>query len=258
MQKLISLFKYRELLKNLVLKELRLRHKRSFLGFFWSVLNPLLMMAVFSIVFKGRFNIEKYPAFLLTGLLPWNFFAVALANSVHSLITNGGLIKQVYFPRAIIPISAILAYLINFLFALIPLAILLIIFKVKISTGILFLPLVILGQLFFIIGLGLFLSALNVFYRDVAEILEVVTLAWFFLTPVFYTVNMVSGVSSIFYRFNPMFYFIELYHQILYNGAALSSFNFSFLLSAYAWALASFIIGWTTFHRLEPAWIKEL
>jgi len=256
MEKLLSLFRYRELLKNLVLKELRLRHKRSFLGFFWSVLNPLLMMVVFSVVFKGRFNIEKYPVFLITGLLPWNFFAIALANSVHSLLTNGTVIKQVYFPRAIIPISTILAYFINFLFACIPLALLLIIFKVRIGTGILFLPLVILGQLFFVIGLGLLLSALNVFYKDVAEILEVVTLAWFFLTPIFYTVNMISGVAPVFYRFNPMFYFIELYHQILYSAVALPSF--SFFLSAYAWALASFIIGWTIFHRLEPAWIKEL
>jgi len=253
MKKLISLFRYRELLKNLVLKELKLRHKRSFLGFFWSVLNPLLMMAVLSIAFAKRFDIEKYPVFIMTGLLPWNFFAIAMANSVHSLITNGGLIKQVYFPRAIIPISTILAYLINFLFALIPLGILLIIFKIKIGTGIFFLPLVILGQLFFVIGLGLLFSALNVFYKDVAEILEVVTLAWFFLTPIIYNVG---GVISILYRFNPMFYFIELYHEILYNGVSLPSFRF--FLSAYAWAFASFIIGWIVFHRLEPTWIKEL
>lgn len=253
MKKLISFFKYRELLKNLVLKELKLRHKRSFLGFFWSVLNPLLMMAVLSIAFSKRFDIEKYPVFIMTGLLPWNFFAIALANSVHSLISGGGLIKQVYFPRAIIPVAVILAYLINFLFAFIPLALLLIIFKINLGTGILFLPLVILGQLLFVIGLGLLLSALNVFYRDVAEILEVVTLAWFFLTPIIYNF---SGVISILYRFNPMFYFVELYHQILYNGASLPSFRF--FLYSYAWALGSVVIGWTVFHRLEPAWIKEL
>jgi ABC-2 type transport system permease protein len=256
MDKLFSLFKYRELVKNLVMKELRLRHKRSFLGLFWSVLNPLLMMVVFSIVFSKRFGIEKYPAFIMTGLLPWNFFAVALANSVHSLITNGGLIKQVYFPRAIIPISTILAYLINFLFACIPLGLLLIVFKVKIGPALLFLPLVILGHLLFTIGLGLIISSLNVFYRDVAEMLEVATLAWFFLTPVIYSREGISGILSVLYRFNPMFYFIELYHQILYSGAALPSFGF--LISAYAWAFVSLIAGWTIFHRLEPAWTKEL
>lgn len=256
MNRLISLFQYRELLKNLVLKELRLRHKRSFLGLFWSVLNPLLMMVVFSIVFSHRFDIAKYPAFVLTGLLPWNFFAIALANSVHSLISNGSLIKQVYFPRAVIPIAIVSAYLINFLFALIPLGVLLAVFKIKIGLGLFFLPLAILGQLLFTIGLALLLSALNIFYRDVAEILEVVTLAWFFLTPIIYNSQMVSGALSSFHRFNPMFYFIELYRQILYSGLAVPTFRF--LLSAYAWALVSLIIGWRVFHRSEPFWVKEL
>lgn len=256
MRKLISLFRYRELLKNMILKELRLRHKRSYLGFFWSILNPLLMMVVFCVVFSKRFAIAKYPVYLMAGLLPWNFFAVALANSVHSLLTNSGIIKQVYFPRSIVPISAVAAYLVNFLFALIPLGLLLVYFKVKIGAAVFFLPVVILGHLIFTTGLGLLLSSLNVFYRDVAEILEVFTLAWFFLTPVIYTAGEMSGRLSFFYKINPMFYFIALYRQILYEGV--SALNRGFLLSSYIWAFASFLIGWTVFHKLEPLWIKEL
>ena len=187
-----DLIEYRELVASLVVRELKARYKNSVLGFLWSLLNPLGMMLVFTVVFTVFWpdnQVDNYPVFLLCGLLPWNYFSAGIMGSIHSIVGNAGLVKKIYFPREILPIAAVLAQLVNFLLALVVLFAVLIAFHANISSWVWVLPLVILIQTCFMLGMALILSTLNVFYRDVAMVMDVVMLAWFFLTPIFYPIE---------------------------------------------------------------------
>lgn len=263
-----ELIRYRELIRNLVVSDLKSRYKNSALGFLWSLLNPLGMMLVFTVIF-GFLNpnvaIERYPLFLLTGLLPWNFFATSVGSSLYSVVGNSNLIKKVYFPRAVLPIAAVLSQLINFLLAFVILFVALLVFRSNFSPWLWTLPFVILIQTIFTIGVALVLSTLNVFYRDTAMIMEVVMLAWFFLTPVFYSLALlpksvtVMGVTidpqRIIYILNPMASLIAIYRDLLYWGYR-TDLDF-FVRSAFT-ALLVFVFGFWFFHRHSYRFGEEL
>lgn len=229
--RLQELFRYRDLLRNLVVSEIKTRYKNSVLGFVWSLLNPLAMMMVFTVVFGvlwPNHQIDNFPIFLLCGLLPWNFFSASVFSSINSVLSNGNLVKKVYFPREILPIAAILAQLVNFLLALVVLFAALLIVGTNFSPWLWTLPLIILIQTCFSLGIGLVLSTLQVFYRDTQLVMEVVMLAWFFLTPVFYTASQLPEsyplwgyelpAQRILYILNPMASLINVYRDLLYNG----------------------------------------
>jgi lipopolysaccharide transport system permease protein len=222
---------HRDLLRNLVVSEIKTRYKNSVLGFVWSLLNPLAMMMVFTVVFGvlwPNHQIDNFPIFLLCGLLPWNFFSASVFSSINSVLSNGNLVKKVYFPREILPIAAILAQLVNFLLALVVLFAALLIVGTNFSPWLWTLPLIILIQTCFSLGIGLVLSTLQVFYRDTQLVMEVVMLAWFFLTPVFYTASQLPEsyplwgyelpAQRILYILNPMASLINVYRDLLYNG----------------------------------------
>lgn len=228
---LAELIRYRELIVNLTIRELKARYKNSVLGFFWSLLNPLGMMLVFTIVFTvlmPNSQIRNFPVFLLCGLLPWNFFSAGVMTGTNSIVSNGNLVKKVYFPRTVLPIASVLANLVNFLLALIILFAMLFIFKIRLSPYVWLLPVVILIQTCFVAGMALVLSTLNVFYRDTLMIMDVVMLAWFFLTPVFYPIEVLPrsyqflgftlDVHRLAYIFNPMASLISTYRDLLYWG----------------------------------------
>jgi lipopolysaccharide transport system permease protein len=226
-----TLLSYRELIYNLVLRELKARYKNSVLGFVWSLLNPLGMMLVFTIVFGVLLpnnTIVKYPIFLLCGLLPWNFFSASVMGGTNSIVDNSNLVKKVYFPREALPIANTFSNLVNFLLAFIVLFVALIVFRSNFSPWLWLLPAVIAIQVCFTLGIVFFLSTLNVFYRDTIIIMDVVMLAWFFLTPVFYSAELlpatlvVSGyiidVQRLYYILNPMASIINMYRDLLYWG----------------------------------------
>jgi ABC-type polysaccharide/polyol phosphate export permease len=229
--RLQELYRYRELVRNLVVSEVKARYKGSVLGFVWSLLNPLAMMLVFTVVFGVLWpnqKMEKYPIFLLCGLLPWNFFNASVISSITSVVANGNLVKKVYFPREVLPIAAVLAQLVNFLLALVVLFAALLVFRTHFSPWLWTLPFIILIQTCFSLGIGLVLSTLHVFYRDTQMVMEVVMLAWFFLTPIFYSVEQlpttfaVGGVDlpvqRLLYILNPMASLINVYRDLLYYG----------------------------------------
>lgn len=228
---LVELAKYRELIVNLTIRELKARYKNSVLGFFWSLLNPLGMMLVFTVVFTFLMpnnQIQNFPVFLLCGLLPWNFFSAGVMTGTNSIVSNSNLVKKVYFPRTILPIASVLANLVNFLLALIVLFALLFAFRIRLSPYVWLLPVVILIQTCFVTGMALVLSTLNVFYRDTLMIMDVVMLAWFFLTPVFYPIEILPrsyeflgltfNVHRLAYILNPMASLISTYRDLLYWG----------------------------------------
>jgi lipopolysaccharide transport system permease protein len=266
--RLRELVQYRELIRNLVVSELKTRYKNSVFGFFWSLLNPLGMMLVFTLIFgilTPNVQIQKYPLFLLCGLLPWNYFATSVTGSLYSVVGNGNLVKKVYFPRAVLPIATVLSQLINFLLAFIVLFVALLVFQANFSPWIWTLPFVILIQTVFTIGVALVLSTLNVFYRDTAMIMDVVMLAWFFLTPVFYSTSILpSSVTMmgitfdpqrVLYIVNPMASLIQIYRDLLYWGYRT---DLDFFVRTALTAIVVLIFGLWFFHRYADRFGEEL
>lgn len=266
--RLRELYRYRELLRNLVASELKARYKNSVLGFFWSLLNPLFMMLVFTVVFgvlSPNQTIEKYPLFLLCGLLPWNFFSDSILTSVNSVVGNANLIKKVYFPREVLPIASVLAQLVNFLLAFVLLFVALVIFRAQFSPWLWTLPLVILVQTCFAVGMALMLSTLNVFYRDTMIVMNVVMLAWFFLSPVFYAVTILPNsytlwgmpinIQRLLYIFNPVASLINIYRDLLYWGYRT---DLDFFVRTVVTALVVLVFGYWIFVRYSDRFGEEL
>ena len=266
--RLIELRGYRELLKNLVIRDLKVRYKNSALGILWSLLNPLAMMGVFTLVFTLMMpnnTIQKFPVFVLCALLPWNFFRDSVMSSVASIVNSSSLIKKVYFPLEILPLSVVLSNLVNFLLALVVLFAMLIVYRVPLTAWALLLPVVIFTQLLFVLGLGLMLATANVFYRDTAMIMEVVMLAWFFVTPIFWDISILPthrvilgmdlNIHRLTYILNPMASLISTYRVILYHGARPA---LDFFLRTLVTSLLSLIIGYSIFLRHCRVFAEEV
>ena len=268
-QWLRDMWYYRELTRNLVLRDLKVRYKNSVLGMLWSLLNPLLMMVVFTVVFTvmtpAGGSIRNFPTFVLCALLPWNFFSSSVIGATSSIVKNTDLVKKVYFPREILPVSAVLAELVNFCVALIVLFAMVYVSGINLTTWALLLPVVLLIQLLFTLGIGLTLAALNVFYRDTQQILSVVMLAWFFVTPIFYPVNILPhrydlwGITVDVWRWahilNPMTSITSTYRIILYSGAPPA---LDFLLRTAGVAVVVLLIGIYLFRRYSWRFAEEV
>jgi lipopolysaccharide transport system permease protein len=266
--RLLELFQYRELIRNLVIRDLKVRYKNSGLGFLWSLLNPLAMMGVFTLVFTFMMpnnTIDRFPVFVLCALLPWNFFRDSLIGSIASIVTNAPLIKKVYFPREVLPLAVVLSNLVNFLLALSVLFAMLLVFRVRLTAWALLLPLVIGTQLIFTLGLGFALSTANVFYRDTAMIMDVVMLAWFFVTPIFYPIGILPQQRLLFgldlnihrltYILNPMASIISTYRVILYHGARPAP---DFFFRTFVTAVVILVLGYLIFTRHSKVFAEEV
>ncbi len=278
--RLNDLWAYRDLLYNLVIRDLKVRYKHSVLGILWSLLNPLLIMLIFTFVFTVMqpSGIPYFYVFVLTGLLPWNFFSGAIMGSASQIVSNGNLIKKVYFPREVLPISTVMSNFVNFLLSLIPLAIFLIISGIGFTRYLLWLPVIMFIQLVFMLGLSLLLSALTVFYRDMLMVLDAVMLGLFFLCPIFYPMELIQQEGTLFgvvipvarvvRWLNPMASIIDSYHTVLYGtlvydgGTPIhyppSAPALDFLLRTGLTALLIFLVGWWFFHRVSPTFGEEV
>ena len=220
--RLKDLWLHRELLFNMTRKELRVKYKRSVLGFMWSFMTPLIMLAVFSLVFTilAKNNVPWFVVYLMSGLFPWLFFVNSLMQSVGSVVGNPGLVKKVYFPREVLPLGAVGANIFHFVLQMLILLVFLVCISWHFSIYILLLPLVMLLEIILVTGFALFLSAANVYLRDVQHFTEVATMAWFWLCPIVYIVGTVMGKLGGFFKIyllNPMTNIVELYQYIIYN-----------------------------------------
>lgn len=246
---LLVLTNYTELLKNLVTRDLKVRYRRSVLGFIWTMLNPLLMMVIFSIVFSTlfRFAIDNFIAYFLPAYLAWNFFAQSTTAALRSIIGNAELIKKIYVPKLIFVVSTVISGLINLLFASVPLVVVLVITtEQQLNLSWLFLPISVIAITLFTLGISLLLSAVAVFFYDVVEIYQVVLTAWMYLTPIFYPVNIVPHPYRILIYVNPLYYLIECFRLPLYKGVFPS-----LAYVAYGGVAAGFalVLGWLVFSR---------
>ncbi len=271
--KLTELWQYRFLLHNLVKRDLKARYKNSFFGVLWSLLNPLAMMLVFTLLFSvmGSSNIRHYPIFVLVGLIPWNFFSGALISGTTSVTGNSSLVKKVYFPRELLPLSSLLSNLVNFAIAFLVLVALLYAFGIGLTVHALWVPAILVTQLIFTLGLCLLLGALTIFYRDIMMILEVVMLAWFFLTPVFYSLEIfgptatVMGITfdpaQVMRWLNPMASIIDGYRTVLwgtYESAGPVSMNPAYLFRTFVTSVIVLVLGYFVFNRLEYKFGEKL
>jgi len=261
-----ELFRYRELIKNLIIRDLKVRYKNSTLGILWSLLNPLLMTLVFTFVFTVMIpsDIDDYPVFFMCGFLPWSFLSASVTGATGAIVDNAHLIKKVYFPREILPLAEVLSNLVNFLLATVVLFAMLVVYGRWFSPAILMLPLIVLTQTLFIAGLALLLSTANVFYRDTQHILEVIMQAWFFLTPVFYPIKilpdnahflgMTVNIQLWARRLNPMASLIASYRDALYWKVWTGP---DFFLRTLVTCLLIFIFGYLVFCHFSRLFGEE-
>ncbi|MDW8325808.1 MAG: ABC transporter permease [Anaerolineales bacterium] len=257
---LLEVFKYREAARLLTLRELQVRYSNSVLGIIWSLLYPLALTLFFSLAFTLVFpsNIPNYPVFFLAALLPWNFFSLAVVSGAGTILNNSPLVNRVRFPREILPLAVVSANAINYLIALIPLALLMLVFGVPFTPALLWLPVLLAVQFAFVLGLVLALSALNVFLRDVQQIVEVLMLPLFFLTPIVYSYSN-SPVSASLQQLaliaNPMAGLVTQYRRIIYSGIAP---EWPLLGITALEALVALLAGLFIFNRLSPYFADEL
>jgi lipopolysaccharide transport system permease protein len=208
-----DLWVYRELIYFLTWRDLKVRYKQTALGAAWAILQPFLTMVVFSIFFGGLLNVSSgdvpYPVFSYTGLLPWIMFSKALTDASRSLVVNRNMITKVYFPRMVIPLSSVLSSVVDFAIAFVILLGMMLYFQIIPTAAVWTLPLFILLALITALGIGLWLSSLNVMYRDIGYALPFLTQLWFYLTPIVYSATIVPEEWRILYALNPMVGVVE-------------------------------------------------
>jgi ABC-2 type transport system permease protein len=274
MSRVAELGASRELLINLTLRELRGKYKRSVLGWSWSLLNPLAMMLIFTMVFRiflkigvpkgSPSGLANFAFFLLCGLLPWNFLANGMGGSMGGLIGNANLIKKVYFPREILVVANVASWTVSLVIEMAVLCIALLIAGNFVIPWLLPLLLLIALQSLFVVGVGMTLSVTNVYFRDVQHLIGIVLQLWFYATPIVYPISVVPAHGHVFgaelpvlaiYRLNPMVRFVDAYRACLYDLRFPSGADIAYLVAVTA---AVVTLGYLVFGRLEPRLAEEL
>lgn len=258
LKRIQELYDYREMISSLIKRELRGKYKASVLGFLWTFINPLMQMVVYIMVFSVilKSGIENFPIFLFVSLMPWNFFNTSITSGSTCVVNQENLVKKIYFPRIVLPISYVTSMLINMLLTFV------VIFAVLFITGyginvmaVCVLPLVILIEYILALGLCMLTSALAVYFRDLEYILGIITMAWMYLTPILYTVDMVPEEFRILFNLNPMTPVILGYQEILYYKQIP---NVNTLLQAAAIGVFGLILGYVVFEKIQRKFAEEL
>jgi len=259
-QDLSRLYSYREVLRNLVSSDLKLRFRRSFLGYGWSLLHPVLMMLILAGVFSQIMGFEsagKMVPYIFAGLVPWNFFVSTCISGGNSLLTNEALLKKIYLPKMIFPLAVLFARGVDFLFNVVALFIIVSLISFQPSWALLALPAAILLLFLFVGGITLALSAVNVYMRDAAHLMSVVLQLAFYATPIIYREEILSKHSTfkVALEFNPLVHIIRLFHSILAGGVFPGAQEWGF---AAAVSIGMAVMGYWIFARLERNLIFRL
>lgn len=251
------LYRYRELIWALALRELKIRYKRSFLGFLWALLNPALLMIVLTVVFSTVLagNIKHYGIFILSALLPWTFFSQALSYAVESVVSNGDLIKKISVSKSVFPLATVVSNMINLLLSIIPLALIVLIVRFPFHVTWIFLPVPLLSLMIFTAGVTFFFAAANVYYRDVSHIVQILIQVWFYVTPVIYPLDIFPAKYQWIFKLNPLIYVIDEFRLAVYNGQMPQVQN---VVASFVCAFASLFIGYAVFRRNEEHFVFYL
>jgi len=267
-KELIRIYDYREMLKNSVRKELRSRYKKSILGFFWTFLNPLLQLLVYSFVFNSIMGMGKgnpdqnYTLLIFVGLVPWTCISSTINQSTTVIVANGNLIKKIYFPRLILPLSMTLTNFINMLLTeiIVFAAVLVLRPQAPITIAYLFLPLVFLAVFLLSFSIAVLLSALTVYFRDLEHIFGIITMFWFYMTPIIYPLSLLTDKNLdpmllTIYKLNPTFGIIDSIHQIMLNGQFPVG---KYLIYDFAFSLVMLVIALTVFDKCQRRFAEEI
>jgi lipopolysaccharide transport system permease protein len=251
------MLEYREVVWILIKKEFKVRYRNSTLGFLWSLLNPLAMISILTLVFSTllKAGIENFPLFLLPALLAWRFFSISTSMSLWSVVGNAPLVTQVYFPRWLLVLSSNLANLIGSSLEFAALLPLMIVLGMKVTVLTFFLPVLLVVELVLISGVSLPLAALNVYYRDINQIWDIALQAGFFLCPIIYSMSLIPGRYVLAYSLNPLTRVIESMRKIFYENT-LPTIND--LIIPLLGGLLLLLAGYLIFRKLEPRFAEEV
>lgn len=244
----VELGRYRDLVRQLVARNIKIRYKRSILGIAWSMLNPLLTMAVLTFAFTTVFRnaTPKYAVYLLPGLLLWNFFAQTTSMMAADVVGGVDLWKRIYTPRAVFAVATVSTGLVHLLLAMLPLAGLLIAFRTPVGPPLLLVPAALVCSAMFALGIGLIVSSLAVYFADVVDAYQVVLGAWLYFTPVIYPRTVVDAKLQWVFDLNPMTYFVDCFRMPIYANTLPPT---RVLVTALALAVTTLSIGWWMFTR---------
>ena len=245
-------FRYRELIWALALKELKIRYKRSILGFLWALLNPMLLCLVLTVVFTKLMHSKHphFPVFLLSVLLPWTFFQQSLSYAAESIVGNGDLIKKVRVAKLVFPVAAVVSNMINLLLSLIPLVVIVAVMGHPFYWTWLFLPVPIAALALLTLGATFFFAAMNVYYRDVAHILQIILQVWFYLTPIIYALEDIDPDAKYtsFFKLNPVLYALNGFRSSVYYGQLPTPQS---VAASFGFAFAALFVGFWVFRRRQ-------
>ena len=248
LEELQDLIRYRDLVFQLVRRDIVARYKRSILGIAWTMLQPLGMMLVLTLVFSQLFGgVEGYPAYLLSGLIAWTFFAQTTTATIHQSVWGGALMQRIYIPHTAFSVSAIGTGVVNLFLALVPLLLIMLIIQRPITWAVLFLPIPIILLTAFSLGVGLLLSSIAIRFPDVSEMYQILIQAWMYLTPIMYPSDILpDAYRTWLLYFNPMYYLILMFRVPIYDGV-LPSLPLSLIGTGIA--LVTLLVGWIYFSR---------
>jgi ABC-type polysaccharide/polyol phosphate export permease len=248
-------YRYRELIWALALKDLKIRYKRSVLGFLWALLNPMLLMLVLTVVFTlimPMLNQPHYAIFILSALIPWTFFAQSLSYAAESIVGNGDLIKKVRVAKLVFPMAAIVSNMINLLLSLIPLALIVLLMGHPFHWTWIFLPVPLLALTILTLGMTFFFATANVYYRDVSHILQIILQLWFYVSPIIYPQSFVPAKYQIFFKLNPMIYALNGFHLSVYNGMLPAWTN---IVASFVCGFGALFVGFYIFRRYQDEFV---
>lgn len=253
-----NIYRYREMLINMVRRELRGKYKGSILGFLWTFINPLLQLVVYTIVFSNimRMGVSNYEIFLFVALIPWMFFSTSVLSGAGSIIYNQSLVTKIYFPREILPLSVVTSNFINMIYCSVIVLAVVLFYHMNLNFEVWFmLPVIAFIEYILVIGIVLIVSALTVYFRDLEHILGIIIMAWQFLTPVMYPESFVPSQYQAILYLNPMTPIIISFRDVLYYGKMPVVEN---LVYAFLWSLIIFICGFLLFGKLQKDFAEEL
>lgn len=252
-----NIYNYRELLKTNVKKEIRGKYKNSILGVMWSFLNPLLQLVVYSVIFGALLagGDKTYPIYICVALIPWTFFTSAITQASFTIIGNGNIIKKVFFPREILPISVVTSGAVNFVISTIIILAFLIFSGLGLTQYILLYPFILIVQYLLILGISFILSSLTVYFRDLEHIIGIVLLAAFYGTPIIYKLEQLPEKLQVLMKLNPMTHIINGYRDIFYYQRMPDMKNLFILLGI---STVLTIVGYMIFKKLQKGFAEEL
>lgn len=253
-----ELYQYREMIVSLIHRDLRGRYKGSVLGFLWTFINPLLQLVVYTIVFSNimRMGIDNYYLFLFVALIPWMFCASSIMGASLCILQNQSLVTKIYFPREVLPLSVVTSNFINMLYCFIIVLAVVLIFAENVNfQAWLYLPVIAVIEYILVLGISFIVAGLTVYFRDLEHILGILTMAWQFLTPVMYSVDMVPQEYMGIFQLNPMTPVIVAYRDILYYGAVP---HFETLVQAIGFGILLSVLGFIIFGKLKKNFAEEL